>query len=68
LIQSAQQSPRRLIQILSSLINIHVNRTPIEPTITNSDLQQTLQNWSDNTPSLLSPIVDNVINEGMLHA
>ncbi|MCA9935184.1 MAG: hypothetical protein KC415_14720, partial [Anaerolineales bacterium] len=50
LIQSAQQSPRRLIQILSSLINIHVNRTPIEPTITNSDLQQTLQNWSDNTP------------------
>ena len=68
LILSAQQSPRRLLQILSLLIDTHANRTAIEPTITNSDLQKTFQVWSDNTPSLPSLIVDNVINEGMLYA
>jgi hypothetical protein len=67
LIQSAQQSPRRLLQILSLLINTHANRTAIEPTFTNADLKQTLQLWSHNPSSLTPPTVNNVINEGMLY-
>lgn len=66
-IQSAQQSPRLLLQVLSLLINTHANRTAIEPIFTNSDLQQTLQLWSHSPSSLTPPTDNNVINEGMLY-
>jgi len=67
LIQSAQQSPRRLMQLLSLLINTHVNRTAIEPTLTTADLQQTLQLWPQKTDPPPPQMVRSAVEQGKQH-
>jgi hypothetical protein len=53
LIRSANGSPRRLLQLISSLIDHHAARDPHDRLITLDDWQSMRAQWRDNPPALL---------------
>lgn len=67
LIETAHHSPRRLLQIINLLINIHADREPDDPTILLEDWQQLCKSWSYDPP-IPSPLMTNVCStEGKNH-
>lgn len=52
LVTAAYASPRRLLQLINSLIEAHANRAPDEPLITAVDWQQMCRTWSYGDPPL----------------
>ncbi len=50
LIQAAQNSPRRLLHLVSTLIDAHAQSEPDQPLITPEDWQRLRQNWSYGPP------------------
>jgi hypothetical protein len=50
LIQAAQNSPRRLLRLVSALIDAHAQSEPDHPLITPEDWQRLRQNWSYGPP------------------
>jgi hypothetical protein len=50
LIQAAQNSPRRLLHLVSALIDAHAQSEPDQPLLTPEDWQRLRQNWSYSPP------------------
>lgn len=50
LIQEASHSPRRFLQLASSLIDAHASRDPQDPFITQADWRQMQRDWSYGSP------------------
>jgi hypothetical protein len=64
LIKAANQSPRRLLQIVNQLIRVHAERDFSDPTITIDDWQATCASWTYGSPPLPSLLTSNHIAEG----
>jgi hypothetical protein len=50
LVQAAQNSPRRLLRLVSALIDAHAQSEPDQPLITPEDWQRLRENWSYGPP------------------
>ena len=64
LIKSAHHSPRRLLQIVNQLIQVHANRAPNDPAFTTADWQEMSSSWTYGSPPPVPLIVKNIIAEG----
>ena len=67
LIESAHHSPRRLLQIVNELIQVHANRAPNDPAFTTDDWQEMSSSWAYGSPPPSSLIVNNIIAQGSNH-
>ena len=67
LVEAADHSPRRLLQLIHLLINIHAAHAPADPLITAEEWQETRAIWSDRFPHPSSLIVHNDYPEGTEH-
>jgi len=67
LIRAANQSPRRLLQIVTQLIRAHADRDFGDPTITLDDWQAARTSWAYGSPPLPSLLTTNNIAEGNEH-
>jgi hypothetical protein len=67
LLETAQQSPRRMLQTVSQLINTHAERAPDDPTITAKDWQHMCASWSYSPPPPPSLMLSNSTKEGNKH-
>ena len=68
LIESAHDSPRRLLQIINDLIRVHANHAPDDPVFTATDWQEMSSSWAYGSPPPSSLIVNNIIAKGNNHA
>ncbi|HRQ39743.1 MAG TPA: hypothetical protein PLD25_17695 [Chloroflexota bacterium] len=58
IIQTADQSPRRLLQVINLLFDAHASRDPDEPLVTAVDWNRMCQMWNYGSPNPV-PIVTN---------